>query len=835
MNQYPVHSQEPRDITTFAEAPKVYPPYAVRIEEESRAFDLRSIWGLARRNWWILAGCFAIGVALAALYIRRATPIYQAAATIRIENTDRGANPTGFEMAAYVGGSELSTDMEILRSRMLAEEVVDTLDLQIRVTAPRGAARDGLFTDVEVEPEARPGRYVLERRDPRTFALSRFEGPQLASITIGEPFEMDGVRFTLAEDASRKKEIEFQVRNRNGAASQVRGSLRVGRPTEDTYMGILALTYEDSDRRLAATIPNAIAERFINLRRREHKRRASSTVEFLTTQLDTLSVQLRAAEDELRAFRESEGVVNLAAEGGAMIGQITAMETQRDAMLVERNALSQVVGATRVDPNADPLAPSPYRQLVSHPSLLGNPALSTMLTNLIALENERAELLERRTLQDPDVRALTDRIQGLESQLETHARTYLGGLNSQLGTMNQVVGRTSGELASIPRKEVGFIRLQQQTDLLRQTYVLLQTRLKEAEITQAVDDPNVSIVDPALTPNGPIRPNRRSTLLLGAFLGLLAGIAVAYGREFLDKTIHTRDQLREMTGVPVLGLIPNIAMGRGLQSGAKKFLPRRATANGGGNGDATPATAEGVGLSRLEPRLVTQVDRTNAVSEAYRSLRTNITFSSADRLSKVFVLTSPTPQDGKTTTCANLAITFSQQGLRVLLIDADMRRGTLHKLFHVSRTPGLSNVLVENCEFEKAIRWMQLEEGTEIDLLPTGTVPPNPAELLASSRMGWLVERMRERYDAIVIDTPPLTLVTDAAVLSSLADTLLLVARANQTEEGAVNFAMEQLRNVNAPLRGTILNDVDFKRDSKYGGYDYYGYSYDYTAESSRD
>ena len=171
----------------------------------------------------------------------------------------------------------------------------------------------------------------------------------------------------------------------------------------------------------------------------------------------------------------------------------------------------------------------------------------------------------------------------------------------------------------------------------------------------------------------------------------------------------------------------------------------------------------------------------------------------------------------------------------MLLVDADMRRGIIHKLFRVPRTPGLSNILVENVDFERAIHWVQLEQGTEMDVLPTGTVPPNPAELISSPRMKWLIERLQERYDAIIFDTPPLTLVTDAAVLAAHAHTVLLVARANKTEQGAISFAMEQLRNVSAPVRGAILNDVDFKRDGRYGRYggkyDYYAYSYGYSSE----
>jgi capsular exopolysaccharide synthesis family protein len=228
--------------------------------------------------------------------------------------------------------------------------------------------------------------------------------------------------------------------------------------------------------------------------------------------------------------------------------------------------------------------------------------------------------------------------------------------------------------------------------------------------------------------------------------------------------------------------------------------------------------------------LVTGRDPRNPVSEAYRGLRTNITFSNPEDPPKTIVLTSAVPQDGKSTSAANLCITLAQQGMHVLLVDADLRRGVLNSVFGTPREPGLTNVLLGRLSSREAIRSVNLGESGSVDFLSTGTLPPNPAELLGSKRMGELLEGLEEDYDLVIIDSAPLTVVTDAAVLGTNADGVILVARASHTDRGAIAYAVEQLRAVRAPVLGCVLNDVDSRRDgryrSSYGRYGHYHQDY---------
>ncbi|MSR36370.1 MAG: polysaccharide biosynthesis tyrosine autokinase, partial [Gemmatimonadetes bacterium] len=311
-------------------------------------------------------------------------------------------------------------------------------------------------------------------------------------------------------------------------------------------------------------------------------------------------------------------------------------------------------------------------------------------------------------------------------------------------------------------------------------------------------DQSVRVIDHALYPTEPIRPKPWLSLFVAVIVGVVVGVGGAVVAEHMDRTVRDRAELQAVTGSAVLGLIPMIA---GESNGARFRMPWFAN----GNGTAT------------RPRLVGSVAAGHPAAEAYRSLRTNINFARPDAPPKALVFTSPMPGDGKSTTAANMALVLAQQGTRVLLVDADMRRGALNEAFEQPAHPGLSNVLVGGARAEDAIRRITIDQGHTLDFLPAGTRPPNPAELLSSEGLDRFVREMSGRYDVVVFDAPPLNLVTDAALLGAKTDGLLLVARAGVTEEEPLAFAVDQIHRVRATLLGTILNGVDERRQGYYG------------------
>lgn len=770
---------------------------------------LRDVWNLLLRNWWVIGLSLIATAGATAAYTLYTVPVYESVTTIRIEE-ERTELPVLDILQTLSTGSEVETEMEVVRSRTLAEDVVDSLGLQIQVVSPRGVARAEVLRSLFVERWAPEGIYVMDRQRTGAFAIHEDEsGDTFGATSASEPAALPGATFQLTEAAIAHSQIIVAISSFDGAVQGIQGSVSVSRPNREA--SIITVRYQSTDTQLVHQVPNSLAQRFIARGKAVRKTEATSTVTFLQQQIDTLSVRLEAAEEALTAFREGEQVVSIQAEAQAQVTQLAGLQADRNRIEAERSALQLLVDEIDREARiADPSAPSPYNRLISFPTLLRNQAVSELMRTLSDANNQRSQLLQRRTLQDPDVQNLTQRIREIETQLRATATTYLQGLSQQVSAFDQTLARFATDLERIPGKEVQLIRLQREQTVLEEVFTLLQNRLQEARILEAVDDASVRVVDPAILPTGPVKPRRMLNLLLGLVLGGMLGVGIAFLREYLDETVHTREDVQVATqGAPVLGMIPRI---------------RDAVASSRTAARAAPGTS-----GELNARLVAGRDPRNPVSEAYRALRTNLTFANPDHPPKTIVITSALPQDGKSTSAANLAITLAQQGIKALLVDADLRRGVLNNVFDTPREPGLTTILTGKCGIADAIRRIDLGESGSLDFLPSGAYPPNPAEILGSQRMRSLVEALEERYDLIVIDSAPLTVVTDAAVLGTKADGVVLIARANVTEKGALTYSVEQLKNVRANILGAVINDVDFRRDSRYySSYGKYGYYYHY-------
>lgn len=771
--------------------------------EANDTIGIRDVVSAIRRRWRLVVVETLLATAAAGVYVLLATPKYEASAAIRID--DKQGNVPSV-VTTLRTGDELLTDLDELRSRSLAAEVVDSVGLRLRVTGTGRTIQSDLLGSIHVAPGADTGTYELQRGAAGHFALVGPAGDRLAAVVPGSTVRAGGLAFTLMPAANTAQLIRFRVRDVDGTTADLLKDAVIGRSGPQT--NVIDMRYRHPDPRVARDVLNTWAALFVARRQRVHTSEARSTARFLRSQLDTISLQLASAENSLRIFREREQVVSPTEDAAAEVTRLADLQARRSEVRDEQQALDATLTQIQQDAaTAQPTAPSPYRRLLGFPTLLRNQAASEMLRSLSDAEAQRTALLTRRTLDDPDVRLLTDRIHAIEEQVRGLVATYAAGLAAQGRSMDASLAGFSAQLTTIPAKEAQLARLQRTPDVLGQLTTMLQTRLKEAEIAEAVEDPSVRVIDAATLPVLPVSPRPALDLALGALAGLLLGVGAAVVRERSSTTVQSRDDVRWASGIPVLSVIPRLT---GLR---RRSLLRTASP---GHSDAVTPPRLGVGRRVASSATIASA----MLQDSCARLQLNLNASMPN--ARVFLFTSALSDEGKTTTAASYAITLAQTGRRVLLVDGDLRRGTVHAMFGSDGSLGLADVL-EGADLASAVQRAELGVKGSLSYLANGSTQRPTHSLLGSDRLSHAFQEARDAFDIVVVDSPPLNVVTDAAVIARVVDCVVVIARAGVTTPSALRSAVDQLRGVDAPLGGAVLTDLDCRRDEVYGAaYEYY-------------
>ena len=775
--------------------------------------------GAVRRHWFLVALCVGLAVLAGGAVVARTRPIYEAATTIEID-PKQSVTPEVYRRASSSG--DLATGIEVLKSWTLAAGVVDSLALRLRVVHPAAVSRQTLLANIEISREGADAEtYTLLRQPGDRFGVFAGEpGRLVATVPVGTRVQADGVAFDLTPAAWEHQKLVLQVDGYESTVERVRGAIGVGRPGREA--SIVRVSHQDSDPVLARDVLNALTAQFMARRQAVQTAEARGVAAQLRGQIDTVSRELARAERGFRQYREREQVVDPELEGSTQVTRMAELQAQRGVLEVERRALAQLLNEVKGEATNGGGSAEAYRRLAGSPTLFRQQAVSSYLNALTDVEAQRAVLLTRRTPNDPDVVALTSRVDELSEQLRATASTYLDGLTQQIAGVDSEIGRAAQQLGAAPGREAQFTQLQRQPAVLAQTLTMLQTRLKEAQIAQGMEDPSVRVLDRAVVPRRPLRPVPARDLSLAGGLGLLLGIGAAFTRDRLDRSVRTRHDVQTAAGIPVLGVIPHLIDHR--QPIARADRPAS------GNGGPRRVPAAGGELRRMLPsrpmtaaRQAAAQTNLNQALEGYARLQVNLLASLPNAVARTLVFTSPLAGEGKTTTAVNFALALAGRGYRTLLVDADLRRGFAHALFGLSPEPGLASVLASEETLEDATRKVAVGSEFTLDVLTRGRVSPNAGVGLASATFAALIADVSRRYDRVVIDTPPLNAVADAALVSAHVDGVVIVVRAGVTSPDALAYTMEQLRQVRAPVLGAVLNDVDFRRDPAYDGtYDYY-------------
>jgi capsular exopolysaccharide synthesis family protein len=710
-------------------------------------------WRAVNRNKYRIAALVLAVGALAALFAQSLPHVYRASATLLIEPNKQKVVSIEevYNVAAGMNREYYETQFEILKSRELTASLVRKLKL---------AEHPAL------DPRQQPA--PLWRR----------------WLPAG---------FIESAPAPTPQAIEQQV------IRTVQAGLH---PQLVRNSQVVRLSFDSIDRELAAQVPNALAELYIDADLQARMQMTQRAMTFINGQAGELRKKLKESEDTLQAFRDRERIIDAKglAQSGAtrQIEDLTRQQSDARARRSEAETVyNQVTGALR--------GGAPLETL---PAIQKQPLVLRFREVEIDAEKRVNEASKRYGPEHPRMIAaeaeLKSARENFRRQIASVTQTVtreleVARLNEQ--AVDRALGAAKADMANLNRKEFQLASLERDVQTNRQLYEMFIQRLKETNISENMQTANARIIDPAVAPQTPSGPNKRGIVLASLLAALLAAVALAFLVERLDNTVKTSHEVEQKLGAPSLGVVPFTRVKRS-QDLERVFLD--------------------------EPQ--------TSVAEAIRTIRSAVLLSALDSPKKVVVVTSSIPEEGKTTIAANLALALGQVK-KTLLVDSDMRRPKIGRLFGGKPAlPGLAEVCAGEASVEDCI--LALKEG-EVYVLGSGKVPPNPQELLASRRFSKIMEALTASFDIVVLDSPPVQLVSDALVLSRVATDVVYVVKADDTPYPLARQGLRKLARIGAPLVGVVLNQLDvLKADRYYGEYSGYGrryhnkkYGYGYTGK----
>lgn len=598
--------------------------------------------------------------------------------------------------------------------------------------------------------------------------------------------------------------LQIDPARASAALGAFKGNLRVSLSPNTR---IIDIHYRSADPDMAQNVVNTLMSTYVE---NNFKARFESTMQasdWLQKQLVDMQMKVETSQEKLVRYQKEHEILGIDEKQNITTEKLDELNkelTSAESERMDKEAFYRLVESG--DPDAITSSAGGIADAGS-----GAQSTSALLENLRSkqadLKIQAADLNTQFGPSYPKLAQLNSQLKEVDVQIQNEMKKVVSKVRGEYMTalqresmLREALEKQKQEANKLNESAIEYNLLKRDSDTYRALYEGLLQRLKEAGVSAGLRANNFKIVDTARRPTSPIEPNIPRNLGFGVVVGLATGILIAFLLEGLDNTIRTTEQAQMISGLASLGMIP--LGSKSAQEGphAKRLV---------------------IASSKEAVELVTQVRPQSQMAESYRALRTSLLLSNLGAPPKVIMVTSALPQEGKSTTSINCAVVLAQKGVQVLLIDADLRRPSIHKTLGMGPRSGLSNVLTGSTTLEQAITRSPLLPNLMV--LTAGTPPPNPAELLASTNMRDVLNKLCEQYDHIVVDTPPTLSVTDAVVLSPRADAVVLVIRSGQTSKQALRRARNILAQVNAKVIGVLLNAVDLSSPDYYYYYEYQG------------
>ncbi len=591
---------------------------------------------------------------------------------------------------------------------------------------------------------------------------------------------------------------------------------------------LLAIEVDSLDPVFGADFANALAEEYLDFKVEERMNTSQATVVSLTQQANKLHEELKKAEERTVAFEKENSVVAIKERGNIAASYLAGLSSQAaryrtERMLLEAEqpllsgasdevvlaALSpglpsrfgssewSVAALGGSDTNAESVVEYSAEQLIAR-GVVTPRSWDVLKRTKSILESQlaqyRKKFRDRHPVVQKTLKALEDTQRELDVELQFALRQYYSALEA-LAIKEQAVRRAEKEweddALEASRKSQEYRTLQRNVDRLQSLYDLIFNRLKEIDISLGIEPESIRLMERAQPATNPITPRKLESIFLAALIGLGLGLVIVFALEYIDDSVRFPEDITRHIGIPFFGVVP-----------AADWDPED-----------------------LHSHMLSNFDQKSGLSEAYRNIRSALLFSGVEDRIKAIAMTSAVPREGKTTTCLNLAVSLAQAGSRVLIVDADLRRGEMHKYFGLEGGRGLSDILVGQAKPEAVIQRTGIPN---LDLIATGPFPPNPAELALRPELAAFLEYAKRTYDRVLFDCPPVMAVSEAGIVASLVEGVIVVVWAGQTSRKLAALAVQLLRERGANILGCVLNNLEFGRVGYYYYSTYYGY-YDYS------
>lgn len=768
------------------------------IQMHNDEIDLKNIFKIIFKYKYIII-FFAIIFGIISAYFAYTKPnVYSSYATIELQDDEKSWNANDALKRAFTGGTvNIQNQIEIFKSKSLANKAIKYLNSNTRYFTKNNHRiyefyQNSPFIAIDkfIGKPIYGKRFYLTPIDEKSFRLeikpiSKFSKRGLFALLKIKPlmedekitynkihnydeyisnewFSIKIKKITSLED----KEYSFSFIHPYSAGGVFYKNLSVTQVSE--FASILQISIQDSVSLRAKDLLNNILKAYIEQEIQRKTETANLSLDFIDNQLDKINKRLKKSESNLESYKESNDVISLSDKAQTTSRKLVEYESKLQELSIEENILKNLSQYISNNQNLSGLTVGSVN--------FADPALATLIKNIHELASQKKALLIDYTELHPDVEKLSKTISSLREQIIASLNNNLRQINQRKKSLNRLVYRYKKSLETLPKQERELTRLSRYFTVNEKVYSFLLEKRAETAILRSSTISNARILDKAENFSSPIKPKRSLIVLVGIILGIILGLAFAFLKEFFDNTIKNSDEIESLTTLPIYGIIPD-------KKNDKKH---------------------------------------KLLDEAFRSIRTNLQFLPKHDKSKIITITSSVSGEGKTTVAKNLANVIAQANKKVLLIDLDLRKADIHKMFTIANNIGITNYLTKQNSLDEITHKINVC----LDIITTGSLPPNPSELILSERMRELIDNLKEKYDYIIFDTPPVGLVTDALILINYSDISFLITKASYTRKEFVKNLDTLAKEHKNNTFGIILNGVEIGEKYGYGYGSNYGYGY---------